>query len=488
MAVTALYVDGSAGSDTNSGSSEGSADFSGTVGITTGHNTYIELNEEVDLSGVSLGETIRVVGETGGIQGGEVFEITGVNDGTNVISINPETFDNLAGGLTWAIGGAFKTLQEAADNIQVSGSTNHPTHIKNSVTYTETMSLPNPFGGVNSYFLIQGYSNTPGDGGLVTIDGENTRANGLLTTTGVTVGLVVRNIRCTNHTGLGAGNTNSHYMIWRRCQFDNNGSGLKGGTGCRVIGCYAHDNTGIGINVTTNAEVAACVANDNGTDGIYISQGQSYKCVARGNASIGIHHAGGSGVQGAKACTVDGDGKTTTTGIALDGDEITTSAVDCIVYDCTTGISSSAGFVNRGMGWNNLLFNNTTDYSNATTHSGEVTTDPAFVDEANDDYTPGDSGGAVGAGLDVTGQSWDATYASGGSTIGALEAQGTDYPAVGDVESGVQYNNSGSTGTFGVPAVEDVRAGTTYGSGGTEFTGTFAGGGSGLAIQANLTG
>jgi hypothetical protein len=49
-----------------------------------------------------------------------------------------------------------------------------------------------------------------------------------------------------------------------------------------------------------------------------------------------------------------------------------------------------------------------------------------------------------------------------------------DYPAVGDVESGVAYSFGTLTGTLVVPAVGNVLLGTGYGAGGTEFTGTLA--------------
>ena len=54
------------------------------------------------------------------------------------------------------------------------------------------------------------------------------------------------------------------------------------------------------------------------------------------------------------------------------------------------------------------------------------------------------------------------------------------FPAVGDVDSGVIYGpTSNLTGTLVQPVVGDVRLGTSYGAGGTEFTGTLAGGGGG---------
>ena len=55
-------------------------------------------------------------------------------------------------------------------------------------------------------------------------------------------------------------------------------------------------------------------------------------------------------------------------------------------------------------------------------------------------------------------------------------------PAAADVEFGV--NVDATTGTFVVPAVSDVKALVTYGAGGTEYTGTYSGGGNSGGIKA----
>lgn len=59
------------------------------------------------------------------------------------------------------------------------------------------------------------------------------------------------------------------------------------------------------------------------------------------------------------------------------------------------------------------------------------------------------------------------------------------YPAVGDVDLGVQYgpNSTDYTGTLEQPAITDVLSGVQYGAGGTEFTGTATGGGGGSGVS-----
>lgn len=48
--------------------------------------------------------------------------------------------------------------------------------------------------------------------------------------------------------------------------------------------------------------------------------------------------------------------------------------------------------------------------------------------------------------------------------------------ALGDIQSGVGRGDGG-TGTFSVPSESDVRSGIGYGAAGTEFTGSYSGGG-----------
>ena len=66
------------------------------------------------------------------------------------------------------------------------------------------------------------------------------------------------------------------------------------------------------------------------------------------------------------------------------------------------------------------------------------------------------------------------------ATIRRIPASAT-FPAVGDVDNGVQYGPTGTdyTGTLVQPAEADVESGVSYGAGGTEFTGTYVGGGGG---------
>jgi hypothetical protein len=62
-----------------------------------------------------------------------------------------------------------------------------------------------------------------------------------------------------------------------------------------------------------------------------------------------------------------------------------------------------------------------------------------------------------------------------GYIIGAIPmiVDVADFPAEGDVEKDVVYDDGAKTGTFEAPTEEDVEEGVSYGADGTEYTGTF---------------
>lgn len=64
------------------------------------------------------------------------------------------------------------------------------------------------------------------------------------------------------------------------------------------------------------------------------------------------------------------------------------------------------------------------------------------------------------------------------------------FPAIGDVDSGVDYGPTGTeyTGNLQQPAEADVKTGVTYGAGGTEFTGSYGGSGVGTAYPPQVMG
>jgi len=62
-----------------------------------------------------------------------------------------------------------------------------------------------------------------------------------------------------------------------------------------------------------------------------------------------------------------------------------------------------------------------------------------------------------------------------GTGYGEDETGTLDLPAIGDVEKGIQFDNTTKEGNFEAPAEEDVEVGVGYGSLGAEFEGTYLG-------------
>lgn len=384
--ATTLFVDGDVGSDTNSGSSEGaSLDASGTGAVTNGTSTVDLSADTPDLSGISAGMSIRLNGESEGNQSSDVYTILTVNDGADTITVSPTPSTSVSG-ITWAIGGATKTIQRAVSTSQVAAMSS--VFIKNSVTYTETVTFPNFFGlNTEKFATFEGYSSTVGDDGLVIIDGEDSRAGCMVMGT-TTNYLIVKNIRATRATGRGFGLINSDWITFLRCESDNHGdSGFNLDNVCQLIDCYAHDNVLHGFLINADTLIINCVAIDNGGHGFSVEGGSIWNCLSIGNDLNGIHKTTATEFS-VIDCTIIGKNKTTDVGINfVAGNQV--SVIGCIIYDCTTGISGGA------VGWdgenkvsqNNCLFKNTTNYSNFATHEGEVLADPLFVDEATGDYS-----------------------------------------------------------------------------------------------------
>jgi hypothetical protein len=196
------------------------------------------------------------------------------------------------------------------------------------------------------------------------------------------------------------------WLFFENCLFDGNG-----GEGADVfgsfgffVGCRFANNTGDGLEISGGARV--------------------FNCTFAGNDGDAIEALGNNGsfvfVMG---CTIDGDGKTTNTGIDCNTSFWKrTVIINNIIYDCVEGVTSidqGTYFLSR----NNLLNANTTDYpsDNFQTFEGEVITAPQFEDEAGGDYSLGSASPALDAGYDG--------HLLNGSTqradIGAIESTAT---------------------------------------------------------------
>jgi hypothetical protein len=377
-----------------------------------------------------------------------------------------DTNDGLSEVDAWATLGKTQTAPIAAgDKVWVKGSAD----------YTEALTLT-VVGTATAPIVFEGYTTTTGDGGMATVNGSAARATGLLPAAGSNFN-IFKNFRFTNHTSHGAGNLTSDHLTYKKCRFDaNGGDGVRADQNCIFEGCYSHGNTSNGFNVGAPTAFICCISNSNGVDGFSSEGGTVYKCIAFSNA--------GNAFTATQAtyhvfidCVADGDGKDTNDGFDI-SDAFANSQViviNCVAYDCTTGFRSASGLdTERSVSRNNLVNANTTAYTAFATHVGEVTSAPAFVAEASQDYTPDTGSPLIAAGFGPETNAW-LTMTGDPSDIGALDevASGScDYPPTGDVRNGTIFNSGGSTGTLELPIEDDVEFGVGYGDGGTEFTGT----------------
>ncbi len=415
-----LFVDGDIGSDSNSGSTaSGSPIVSGTAGATDTTST-VALDSSTDLSGVSVGDTIRLVGELSGFNNLEVYEILTINDGADTITVNP-TPSSTASDITWHIGGAFKTLVHTV-LFHINGNGQNITvNIKASVTYTEMPYFNGAQGIATAPMKWIGYTTTPGDNGIVTIDAESSRAYAIRTN-GSNIFAQVTNIHGLNATTSAMGG-NGQQVTWRNCKGSASPKGFFSASGTYFIGCYALNNTAIGFTGGGECRTYSCVAEGNGSHGINCDTGVVYGCLAVSNADDGINFDNSNDYQVVIGCTIDGDNDDSTTGIKLT-DPNQSEIVNCIVYDCAVGIEAGSAGAESGRraNYNNLLNGNATDYVNWEEGERFQSGAPLFVNEGTD-YglqlgSPAEGNGATPAIYGATGR----TNANGGIDIGAFAA------------------------------------------------------------------
>jgi hypothetical protein len=363
-------------------------------------------------------------------------------------------------GTSEGAGNAWKTLGKTQTAPIAAGD---KVYVKGSADYTETLTIA-VVGTAAAPVVFEGYTGSPGDGGMATVNGAAARATGLTPAAGSNFH-VFKNFRFTDHTGVGAGNLSGDYFTYKKCRFDNNGGdGLNADQSCLFEGCYAHNNGGDGFDVGHTTAFICCISNANTANGFGSEGGTFYKCMAFSNGGVGFYTQLNT-YHIFIDCVADGDAKDTNEGYDLS--VAYTSAqlvvVNCVAYDCTAGFVSNASLnTERSISRNNLVNANTTPYTNFQTFTGEVTAAPAFVSEATQDYTPDVGSPLIGAGFGLETNAW-ITQTGDASDIGAMDEVGgggpTDYPVETDVRDLVDYNFGTQTGELIVPVVTDVRLG-----------------------------
>jgi Right handed beta helix region len=304
--------------------------------------------------------------------------------------------DDANAGTSEGSGNALKTIDAGVLKLTAIGD---HLYIKANVSYLIGNTSAYPINGTAALPVItEGYTTTPGDGGQVTINGTGTLANG---SNNYRNYHIIRNIIVKNCTARGFAWTSCDYCGFQNCEaIDNGSNGFHCDNYNSFDRCVAIGNLN-GIYTDTYTIVSNSYVYDNDTYGIRMSSPSLilFNCVVAGGSTAAVFAGAMTTIIN---CTIDGFG----TGIGLTLTGTSPSLImNTIFHDCSTAINCNAAS-NRSVqvGHNNMMSGNTTDYSNWIPTENDFEGTPDFTDEANGDYTLGDSSDAIGAGFGGIGQ------------------------------------------------------------------------------------
>lgn len=317
------------------------------------------------------------------------------------------------------IGDPYKTMQKAHDVIhdRNPGSTQNGADttvwLKNTVPYEESVSVKEETTGSGTKpMAINGYADTPGDGGVATFDGTNTKVNAftLLGTDENNVYFwVVNDIRFTRYTGPAwDGRISSALMdsvSFQHCRFDNSDIGCEASGQYRFLDCWFHDNTSYGIEGVwmQNSHLSRCIFEDNGV-GLQLwksREGAVWDCLFIGNTTANIATNHGVPIIN---CVIDGKNKASAIGVSNpDASDGVPKILNTIILDCVIGVQGTvAGMEELSAIFNCCFWLNGTDFTQgAGKRTGCIFADPLFVDKDNKDYGITSTSPCKEAGLDL---------------------------------------------------------------------------------------
>jgi len=306
--------------------------------------------------------------------------------------------NNANAGTSEGSGNAWATIQKAADTVAAADKV----WVKNvGGDYVENITLATA-GTAGSEIEWEGYTSSTGDNGRVTIN----PSSGVGVTGNAKDYQVWKNFRFTGGSVGYNGSTTSDRVTFFNCRFDNNsGNGAALGTYCAFYRCQFDNNSADGIDVTGSAGFYGCVAFANSARQIETDDGVFYRCLVYGCASGQYGILTNDYTDPAHSVfignTIDGE-NTTVVGIYTAGSINLVAVIDNILYDCGKGIDFDVTNQRiHNVLANNLFNSNTTAREGSVYSVDEVTTAPAFTDEASDDYTLGGASPAIDAGMQV---------------------------------------------------------------------------------------
>lgn len=355
------------------------------------------------------------------------------------------------------IGDPYKTMQKAHDVIKARADP-PPDHVgwgadttiwlKGTANYEEEVRIEEEAagGGSGSPLIVEGYTNTPGDGGMATFDGTSSLAVALRLDSGGADNnnyyWHFKNVRWTGYTSISIdGQFSGGHMAqltFDHCRVDNCPTGITAGAGYRFHDCWFHDCSSYGI------------------EGTWLNSHWEMRCIFE-NCGIGLHLTSGSNsgaiwnslfignttnIQDAAGlpiinCVIDGNNKASAIGVEYPaGSSIVVKIFNTIILDCVAGVvGSTLGSEEMSLIMNSCFYLNTGNFSRgAAARSGCIFVDPQFVDRANKDYGIVAASPCKEAGLDLKSYDWYTSTASR-IDIGLLQESRT----------------GGSTGGIGAP-------------------------------------
>jgi len=350
------------------------------------------------ITSVTGGFTTAMIGNALRLNSG-----TGATVGFYFITASPDantiTVDRASG--TYAdgagkIGGATKSLSgQTTTTLAASLVGDNFAHIKNEAwDESATLSVSTASG---TKITIEGYNAARGDAPTGTNRPLNDRNSAGVPLTITGTGYHIRHLRFTRSSAQGV--TGSGTAWFYNCQSYNNVTSGFATTGTyNYIGCESNNNTTTGFDIgNTSSSLFGCYSHDNTTTGLSGVGGSPsiHQNIFEANASHGLSFSSGPALRMSNN-TIDGN-----TGASTDGlnfGSLTASLV-CInnifSNNGRDGVRATDGDV--AFAANNCFFGNAgVARTLFTIGINDVTSDPAFTDRANGDFSVGANMKALG--------------------------------------------------------------------------------------------
>lgn len=249
-----------------------------------------------------------------------------------------------------------------------------------------------------------GYTTTITDGGVVTVDAQDTNTSALLISG--TLYNVFKNFHFTQADGDGVSGTAADRVTFKNCRSSNNAnSGFTLNNYGLFEGCVADTNTAYGFDLDVENILVCCIAHTNTSMGFHIDNRIYVQCLSYNNSATS------SSIQMANTtaglffgCSVDGENGASSIGIRnATANGCSIAVVNNILFDCDVGVYNNSNCGELTIARNNLFYSNNTNRTNFLVGEGDVTgsSDP-FTASATRDYTLKDGSEAIDAGYDAS--------------------------------------------------------------------------------------